>query len=86
MNDKRAFAEICEKSDALLNELRLLGDQDFKVLTSGKRVSIISTNLGGLPIFMIKWNKQGVIHAPSTNLSQIKEVYELIENNDEQHF
>lgn len=56
MNDKRAFAEICEKSDALLNELRLLGDQDFKVLTSGKRVSIISTNLGGYPIYMIKSN------------------------------
>ncbi len=83
MNDKRAFAEICEKSDALLNELRLLGDQDFKVLTSGKRVSIISTNLGGYPIYMIKSNRRGVVYTPSINLSQIEEVYELIENNAE---
>lgn len=83
MNDKRAFAEICEKSDALLNELRLLGDQDFKVLTSGKRVSIISTNLGGHPIYMIKTNRRGVVYTPSINLSQIEEVYELIENNAE---
>ena len=86
MNSKRSIVEIVEKADFLLNELKLLGDQNFNILTSGKRVSIISTNLGGLPIFMIKWNRQGVIHAPSMNLSQIKEVYELIENNDEQHF
>ena len=83
MNDKRAFAEICEKSDALLNELRLLGDQDFKVLTSVKRVSIISTNLGGHPIYMIRCNRRGVVYTPSINLSQIEEVYELIENNAE---